>query len=346
MLPVDIAAEVDFVRHGLAQFDAQPRFHCLIVDARGNDGRADRASTRFGIGYGDPGVSALLIAIQRAATDIKHGIIGYIVFDAGKAENVLQLGTGERRTIIEIRLGHFGNCAVADHYLRAKMVHLITLIGAIQRDPQIIGSPVERCAANDGAAKLVVHCDIAAAVGTVDPHTELVIFAKPAGNVCAAAEMAVGQIACRDARQRAVTCTLKLQAHIAADPGSARRRAIQKCVRPVQHLNTRIQLGRDQLARADAVKTVHPDIVAVKRETADHELFRCISERIGSPDRRIVFQNLAQRQRLLVQDQAFIECAHHERYVQSILGAQNSQRSARDDFRLIGPLGGNDDHFL
>src|SRR3546814_6412879 len=113
--------------------------------------------------------------------------------------------------------------------------------------------------------------------------------------------MGVRQIVDGDAVRIFVPVALGLQVDGAAEGGAAGRGTEQEVAGAVQYLDLVIEFGRDELARRHAVETVDRDILAVQRETANHELLRGIAEAERGAHRRVVLEHCAQRQRLLVE---------------------------------------------
>src|SRR3546814_21081709 len=98
--------------------------------------------------------------------------------------------------------------------------------------------------------------------------------------------MGVRQIVDGDAVRILVPGALGLQVDGAAERGAAGRGTEQEGAGAVQYLDLVIEFGRDELARRHAVETVDRDILAVQRETANHELLRGIAEAERGAHRR------------------------------------------------------------
>src|SRR3546814_882397 len=87
-------------------------------------------------------------------------------------------------------------------------------------------------------------------------------------------------------------------------------RAVDEGAGAVQNLDRLGEFGRHKLARGDAVQAAEADIIARQGKAANDEQFARDAKAQRGADRRVVFQHLAQRLRLLVKDQRQIGRAH------------------------------------
>src|SRR3546814_9386761 len=92
----------------------------------------------------------------------------------------------------------------------------------------------------------------------------------------------------------------------AADSRTPRVRAVDEGAGAVQHLDRLGEFGRHKLARGDAVQAAEADIIARQGKAANDEQFARDAKAQRGADRRVVFQHLAQRLRLLVKDQRLL----------------------------------------
>ena len=222
------------------------------------------------------------------------------------------------------------------------MAHLDLLVGEVEAQPNVGAAIVERAADHDRAAIFVVDRHVAAAQRAVQAQADGAA-AKAARHVERAAEMLVGGVVGGGTREVALAGALGDEVDAATDARPARQRAVQEGVGTIQHLHLLVELGRDQLARGDAVEPVKGDVVRIKGETADHELLGGIAEAVGGADRGVILQHLAERLRLLVEDQCGIVALDAERHVARRLVTEDADLAAADDLRLVGLLRGDDD---
>src|SRR3546814_6670034 len=113
--------------------------------------------------------------------------------------------------------------------------------------------------------------------------------------------------------------------------------------RPPRSTRTDTLFPYTTLFRSDAVQAAEADIIARQGKAANDEQFARDAKAQRGADRRVVFQHLAQRLRLLVKDQRLIVGLDAERRVLGCLVAEHADVAAEQHRSLVLLLRGADD---
>ncbi|CZT28515.1 hypothetical protein PCPL58_2059 [Pseudomonas cerasi] len=222
---------------------------------------------------------------------------------------------------------HAGQSAVDKHRVAA-LVDALLLVGKITGKTEVVTSVIKPQREQLAAMLFVLDTGLAFALRQVETRAEAIAFAEALPQIEMLADPAVVADVGGETTRRRILRALGLQVHAAANPGTGGCHAVDEGIGALKHFNAFQRIGRYDLARQYAVKTVIGNIIGGQLEAANDEDTRGVGIATRLTHRCIIEQYVAYGFGLLVLDQLFGVAADGERHVHDVGIAQNTQLPA------------------